>query len=53
VVAPSEVFVPRLQYPNGPQVELSAGRFSHDGARQILRWDAQGASGLISLRISR
>jgi hypothetical protein len=53
VVAPSEVFVPRLQYPNQPQVELSAGRFTHDGARQTLHWDAQGASGTISLRISR
>jgi hypothetical protein len=53
VKAPTEVFVPRLQYPGGPRIEVSAGRFRHDGVRQLLKWEALGARGPIVLRISR
>jgi hypothetical protein len=52
VRVPTEVFVPRLQYPRGPQIEVSAGRFTYDRARQLLSWDAEGARGRIALRIS-
>jgi len=53
VGAPTEVFVPRLQYPGEPRIEVSRGRFAHDKARQVLTWDAEGARGPIALRISR
>jgi hypothetical protein len=53
VQAPTEIFVPRLHYPRGPRVEVSAGRFTHDGGRQILKWQAMGARGPIAVRIFR
>jgi hypothetical protein len=36
VTAPSEVFVPRLQYPNGMRVEVSDGRWKHHPEHQLL-----------------
>jgi len=53
VRAPTEVFVPRLQYPRGPRVKVSTGSFAHDGARQILRWDTGGVRGPMAMWISR
>ena len=38
VQAPSELFVPARQYPGGPRVECSDGRFELDAAAQRLRY---------------
>jgi desulfoferrodoxin (superoxide reductase-like protein) len=43
---PTEVFVPRYQYPKGLDVEVSSGHYEHDPSRQVLLWwHGQGASG--------
>ncbi|MCX7706990.1 MAG: cellulase family glycosylhydrolase [Anaerolineae bacterium] len=36
VAAPTEIFVPVLQYPEGYRVEVSDGTFEKDSARQVL-----------------
>ena len=36
VTAPSEVFVPRLQYPSGVPVQVSDGHWELDAERQVL-----------------
>lgn len=36
VTAPTEIFVPTLQYPDGYRVEVSDGTFERDSVRQIL-----------------
>ena len=38
VAAPSELYVPRLHYPGGARLEVSAGQVVHDGARQRATW---------------
>ena len=38
VSAPSEIFVPRLQYPHGVHVEVSDGTFSLALDRQVLEY---------------
>jgi hypothetical protein len=52
VRAPTEVFVPRYQYPSGPRVSVSDGDFELDQAAQTLiyRHTAAHASHLVSLR---
>jgi hypothetical protein len=37
VSAPTEVFVPALQYPRGVAIDCSDGRFEHDAATQTLK----------------
>lgn len=51
VAAPTVVFVPRVQYPNGVRVEVSAGETSHDEKRQRLEWQTD-ARGRASLRMT-
>jgi hypothetical protein len=50
--APTELYVPRLHYPAGARIRVSAGKASHDPAGQRLLWDAEGARGRLSLRLS-
>ena len=38
VDAPTEIFVPNFQYPNGIRVILSDGSFSHDQEMQVLKY---------------
>jgi len=38
VEAPTEVFVPRFQYPKGYRVRVSDGRWESDSANQLLRY---------------
>lgn len=38
VKAPTEIFVPRFQYPSGYRVRVSDGRWESDSARQLLRY---------------
>lgn len=38
VGVPTEVFVPRYQYPAGVEVEVSSGHYEHDAALQVVRW---------------
>ena len=39
VTAPKEIFVPRLQYPDGFDVEVSNGEYRHDDALQTLFYE--------------
>lgn len=53
IKAPTEIFVPAFQYPNGYSVELSAGRFEKDESSQILRVFAPAeGQAPITIRIS-
>lgn len=38
VSAPSELYVPRLHYPHGAHLEVSAGRIELDAERQLATW---------------
>ncbi len=51
VAAPTVVFVPRVQYPNGVRVEVSAGETSHDEKRQRLEWQTD-VRGRVTLRMT-
>ncbi|MBC8074489.1 MAG: hypothetical protein H7Y32_00310, partial [Chloroflexales bacterium] len=43
ITAPSEIYVPRIQYPNGYQATLTSGRAERDEANQLLYvYDAEG-----------
>lgn len=44
LLAPTEIFVPRLHYPHGVQVKVSAGRTSLDLKNQRLSWEHGGES---------
>ena len=51
--APTEIFVPRYQYPSGYTVALSAGRFEKDEESQILRiFSPEGDSRELTLRLT-
>lgn len=50
--APTEIFVPRFQYPSGYKVELSAGSYEKDDQEQLLRVFPPEEEGLnITLRV--
>ena len=55
--APTEVFVPRLQYPRGFYVTVSDGHCYYDDKRQLLTWypsnDAPGAVHELKLQAPR
>jgi Glycoside hydrolase family 5 C-terminal domain len=51
VHTPTVVFVPRYQYPEGYEVTLSEGSYERDEERQLLRINAHGLDGELSLRI--
>jgi hypothetical protein len=53
LAAPTEVYVPRIQYPRGPRVEVNAGHVRLDAAAQLLWWEAPGARGRLRLRLTR
>lgn len=36
ISAPTELFIPKIQYPNGYEIELSSGQARHDEAAQLL-----------------
>ncbi len=52
VGAPTTVYVPRIQYPDGFRVEVSAGATSYDAAAQTLTWTVETA-GPQTLTLSR
>ncbi|MGI6365959.1 MAG: cellulase family glycosylhydrolase [Bacillota bacterium] len=49
--APTEIFVPAYQYPQGYVIQVSAGRFSVDPGRQLVLWhgDAESKKNLIRI----
>ncbi|MBM3132291.1 MAG: hypothetical protein FJZ95_04575 [Chloroflexi bacterium] len=50
--APTEIFVPRFQYPEGYTVELSAGRFEKDEGSQTLQvFNPTDAEAQITVRV--
>jgi len=51
VSAPSEIFVPNLQYPNGYVVEVSDGEFEIDRAGQILIYRHTGEQEIHRIKI--
>jgi hypothetical protein len=51
VSAPSEIFVPRLQYPAGVHVEVSDGSFVHDPESQVLEYRHSPTSPLHFVRL--
>ena len=50
VQAPTEIFLPRVQYPGGFSVELSSGSFTFDEAEQVLLVNG-GAGPRMQLRV--
>ena len=53
VTAPSEVFVPRYQYPNGARVSVSDGTFELDVADQVLKYHHTTARRSHLVRVQR
>lgn len=51
--APTIVYVPRLHYPGGPQVTVSAGEASYASEAQLLTWTTPRDAGPITLRLER
>lgn len=51
--APSEVFVPRLQFPDEYEVEVSGAAARRDDERQLLLLDAAGGAGEVTVEIRR
>ena len=53
--APTEIFVPAYQYPQGYVILVSAGRFSVDPGRQLVLWhgDAESKKYLIRITLAR
>jgi hypothetical protein len=52
IEAPTIVYVPRLHYPDGPTVVVSAGETSYDPAAQLLTWTCPADAGTVTLRLS-
>lgn len=52
IAQPTEIFVPRYQYPSGISVEISAGTWQLDSAREILLWESPPSEQEESLRIT-
>lgn len=50
-LAPTEIFVPTVQYPGGVRVEVSDGTFEYDAARQLLTFCHAAASREHRIRI--
>jgi hypothetical protein len=50
--APTEIYVPRFQYPDGYRVRVSDGRWESDSVRQLLRYWHTSNRDLHSVRIS-
>ena len=46
VAAPTEIFIPGYQYPNGCTVTVSDGGYEMDPAAQLLRWQHAPGSGI-------
>jgi hypothetical protein len=53
VRGPTEIFVPRLQYPDGCDVTVSDGSFVLDAESQILRWEHADDRELHTVQIRR
>jgi hypothetical protein len=53
VAAPTLVYLPRLHYPTGCSVRVSAGEARWDRDRQLATWEARGALGPATLRVTR
>jgi hypothetical protein len=51
-VAPTEVYVPNLHYPEGATIEASAGSAVHDDLTQRLTWSHADVVGPVTLRIT-
>jgi hypothetical protein len=52
IPAATVVYVPRLHYPDGPTVTVSAGETSYDPATQLLTWTCPPGAGHVTLRLS-
>jgi hypothetical protein len=51
VAAPTEIFVPNYQYPQGYAVEVSDGRYEVDRARQTLIYRHDGEQMVHRIRV--
>jgi hypothetical protein len=50
--APTVVYVPRLHYPDVPEVTVSAGETTYDPATQLLTWTSPPDAGTVTIRIT-
>ena len=50
--APTVVYLPRLHYPDVPDVRVSAGETTYDPATQLLSWTTTADAGAISIRVT-
>ena len=50
--APTVVYVPRLHYPDVPEVVVSTGETTYDPTSQLLTWDTPADAGTVTLRIT-
>ncbi len=50
--APTVVYVPRLHYPDVPEVTVSAGETTYDPAAQLLTWTTPADAGTVTIRIT-
>jgi hypothetical protein len=51
ILAPTELYVPNLQYPDGYRVTISSGRYELDQQAQQVRYYADGSGGTHHIRI--
>ncbi len=52
IAAPTEVFVPALQYPDGYALDLSAGAYRRDEGNQVLLVETPGVTGEVIIRVT-
>jgi hypothetical protein len=50
--APTVVYVPRLHYPELPEVEVSAGVTTYEPSSQLLTWECPPDAGAVTLRLT-
>ena len=52
VTAPTLIYVPRLQYPQGVSVSVSSGTAAYDPATQTLTWAGHNTEAAARLRLT-
>jgi hypothetical protein len=50
--APTVVYLPRLHYPDLPDVRVSAGETTYDPATQLLTWTTAADAGTVSISVT-
>jgi hypothetical protein len=52
IAAPTVVYVPRLHYPEVPDVTVSAGETTYEPSSQLLTWECPPDAGEVTIRIT-